>query len=289
MSHCRESNLIHLVTSRFRRARFVEDETMSIRHDKFNEIALWSPNSSFDEVLCHRRRMSEASVHTLLGLTCAVSAHRMPIQVIRAFGVLKKCVANYNKKQGKLSPQVADAIMMVWLLLFLCAKIRFDLPLCAPLSPSPTLRHSAFCLVCWTISFLPSFLPDCLHLPLSGTQTNMNVNEVIANRAIQLLNGEVGSKHPVHPNDHVNMGQSTNDSFPSAMHIAAVTSFVSLNRASSVFHRSTLPPLHPQGETNHLILPSCPRLRCILPSFLLLLALLSPPSFSNSRHADGVG
>lgn len=66
------------------------------------------------------------------------------------------------------------------------------------------------------------------HFPLvvfqtgSGTQSNMNCNEVISNRAIQLLGGEVGSKKPVHPNDHVNMAQSSNDSFPTAMHIAAV-------------------------------------------------------------------
>ena len=66
------------------------------------------------------------------------------------------------------------------------------------------------------------------HFPLvtfqtgSGTQTNMNVNEVLSNRAIQILGGEVGSKSPVHPNDHVNAGQSSNDSFPTAMHICAV-------------------------------------------------------------------
>ena len=56
----------------------------------------------------------------------------------------------------------------------------------------------------------------------SGTQSNMNVNEVIANRCIQLVGGEIGSKSPVHPNDHVNMGQSSNDTFPTAMHVAAV-------------------------------------------------------------------
>ena len=56
----------------------------------------------------------------------------------------------------------------------------------------------------------------------SGTQSNMNVNEVIANRASQLLGGELGTKHPVHPNDHVNMGQSSNDTFPTAMHIATL-------------------------------------------------------------------
>ena len=77
------------------------------------------------------------------------------------------------------------------------------------------------------------------HFPLvifqtgSGTQSNMNVNEVISNRAIEMLGGEVGSKDPVHPNDHCNMGQSSNDSYPTAMYIAAVTEF----------HSSLLPGL----------------------------------------------
>ena len=57
----------------------------------------------------------------------------------------------------------------------------------------------------------------------SGTQSNMNVNEVVSNRCIQLLGGKLGSQEPVHPNDHVNMGQSSNDTFPTAMHIAAYT------------------------------------------------------------------
>ena len=60
----------------------------------------------------------------------------------------------------------------------------------------------------------------------SGTQTNMNANEVIANRAIELAGGEIGSKAPVHPNDHVNRGQSSNDTFPTAMHIAATERIV---------------------------------------------------------------
>lgn len=78
------------------------------------------------------------------------------------------------------------------------------------------------------------------HFPLvvfqtgSGTQTNMNVNEVISNRAIEILGGELGSKKPVHPNDHVNMSQSSNDTFPTAMHVAAV---VEINQ-------SLLPALH---------------------------------------------
>ena len=82
------------------------------------------------------------------------------------------------------------------------------------------------------------------HFPLvvfqtgSGTQTNMNVNEVVSNRAIQLLGGVVGSKTPVHPNDHCNMGQSSNDTFPTAMSIAAVTELT----------RSLLPALEIQFD-----------------------------------------
>ncbi len=72
----------------------------------------------------------------------------------------------------------------------------------------------------------------------SGTQTNMNANEVIANRAIELLGGTLGSKTPVHPNDHVNLGQSSNDSFPTAMHIAA---------AIEIDHR-LLPALTPSAR-----------------------------------------
>ncbi|HYV89550.1 MAG TPA: class II fumarate hydratase, partial [Candidatus Polarisedimenticolia bacterium] len=72
----------------------------------------------------------------------------------------------------------------------------------------------------------------------SGTQTNMNVNEVIANRAIELLGGKIGSKSPIHPNDHVNMGQSSNDSFPTAMHVAAVRQI----------HLHLLPALKHLGE-----------------------------------------
>ena len=69
---------------------------------------------------------------------------------------------------------------------------------------------------------LDSHFPLVVYQTGSGTQSNMNCNEVISNRAIQLLGGEIGSKKPVHPNDHVNMAQSSNDSFPTAMHIAAV-------------------------------------------------------------------
>lgn len=119
------------------------------------------------------------------------AAARMPLPVVHAQGLLKKCVAKYNVRHGKLTQEIGDAIVKA------------------------------------ADEVINGKLDD--HFPLvvfqtgSGTQTNMNVNEVISNRAIQLLGGEVGSKTPVHPNDHVNMGQSSNDSFPTAMHIAAVT------------------------------------------------------------------
>jgi len=114
----------------------------------------------------------------------------MPEPIIRGFGVLKKCAAKYNMAQGKMEAKVGEAIVSA-----ADEVISGD---------------------------LKSHFPLVIYQTGSGTQTNMNVNEVISNRAIQLLGGEVGSKDPVHPNDHCNMGQSSNDSFPTAMHIAAV-------------------------------------------------------------------
>ena len=116
---------------------------------------------------------------------------RMPQPIIRAFGVLKKCAAVYNMSKGKLSDEIGGAMIKA-----------ADEVACGALD---------------------AHFPLVIFQTGSGTQSNMNVNEVISNRAIQMLNGEVGSKAPVHPNDHCNMGQSSNDSFPTAMHIAAVT------------------------------------------------------------------
>ncbi|KAJ1029933.1 hypothetical protein NDA16_000849 [Ustilago loliicola] len=115
---------------------------------------------------------------------------RMPEPLIEAFGVLKKAAATVNKSFG-LDPKVADAICQA-----------ADEVIAGKL-------HSHFPLVVFQTG--------------SGTQTNMNVNEVISNRAIEILGGELGSKAPVHPNDHVNMSQSSNDTFPTAMHVASVT------------------------------------------------------------------
>jgi len=115
---------------------------------------------------------------------------KMPLPVIRAFGKLKKCCAKYNMEAGKLSKEVGEAMMT------------------AADEVATGVHDSHFPLVTFQTG--------------SGTQSNMNVNEVISNRANQLLGAELGAMSPVHPNDHVNMGQSSNDSFPTAMHMAAV-------------------------------------------------------------------
>lgn len=114
---------------------------------------------------------------------------RMPIGIVRALALVKMAAAETNRELGLLEPRVADAITRA-------AQEVIDGHL-----------DDHFPLVVWQTG--------------SGTQTNMNLNEVIANRASELLGGERGTKKPVHPNDHVNMSQSSNDSFPTAMHIAA--------------------------------------------------------------------
>jgi len=116
------------------------------------------------------------------------ASERMPLPVIKAFGVLKKAAAEVNKEFG-LDPVIAEAI----------SKAADEVI-------SGELYDDHFPLVIWQTG--------------SGTQSNMNTNEVISNRAIELLGGELGSKTPVHPNDHVNKSQSSNDTYPTAMHIA---------------------------------------------------------------------
>jgi fumarate hydratase class II len=113
---------------------------------------------------------------------------KQPLEIIKALGIIKKACAISNKKSGKLKNQYANAIITA-------ANEVIDGKL-----------NDNFPLVVWQTG--------------SGTQSNMNVNEVIANRAIELLGGRVGSKDPIHPNDHCNMGQSSNDTFPTAMHVA---------------------------------------------------------------------
>ncbi len=116
---------------------------------------------------------------------------KQPIAIIRALGVVKKGCAQANISLGNLPPEIGDKIIQA-------ASEVIDGTL-----------DDHFPLVVWQTG--------------SGTQTNMNANEVIANRAIELSGGVIGSKTPVHPNDHCNMGQSSNDTFPTAMHIAIAT------------------------------------------------------------------
>ena len=118
----------------------------------------------------------------------------MPTPLIRAIGVLKQASALVNAELGKMEPGIADLIATA---AHEVAEGQFD---------------GEFPLRIWQTG--------------SGTQTNMNANEVIANRAIQLAGGVMGSKSPVHPNDDVNMSQSSNDTFPTAMHIAAAEQIV---------------------------------------------------------------
>ena len=116
---------------------------------------------------------------------------KQPIAIVRALGVIKKGCAQANMSLGKLDPALGDKIVEA-------ATEVIDGKL-----------DNNFPLVVWQTG--------------SGTQSNMNANEVIANRAIELSGGVIGSKSPVHPNDHCNMGQSSNDTFPTAMHIAIAT------------------------------------------------------------------
>ena len=122
------------------------------------------------------------------------AADRMPMDVIRALALLKKAAATVNADRGLLDRSLADLIVSA------------------------------------ADEILDGRLDD--HFPLfvwqtgSGTQTNMNVNEVISNRAIEMAGGELGSKTPIHPNDHVNMSQSSNDTFPTAMHVATTQQLV---------------------------------------------------------------
>ncbi|MDF3350813.1 class II fumarate hydratase [Sulfitobacter sp. KE34] len=113
---------------------------------------------------------------------------KQPIAIVRALGVIKKACAQANVAQGSLDEERGKAIIQAAGEVF---EGKFD---------------DNFPLVVWQTG--------------SGTQSNMNANEVIANRAIELMGGTIGSKDPVHPNDHCNMGQSSNDTFPTAMHIA---------------------------------------------------------------------
>ncbi|XP_043551522.1 fumarate hydratase, mitochondrial isoform X2 [Chiloscyllium plagiosum] len=152
-------------------------EVYRIEYDTFGELKV--PNDKY---------YGAQTVRSMMNFKIGGVSERMPIQVIKAFGILKRAAAEVNVEYG-LDPKIADSIIKA-----------ADEVLAGKLDDH-------FPLVIWQTG--------------SGTQTNMNVNEVISNRAIQILGGKLGSKDPVHPNDHVNKSQSSNDTFPTAMHIAA--------------------------------------------------------------------
>ena len=119
-----------------------------------------------------------------------IGIETMPKPLIKALAVIKKSAAIVNKQYKKLDGKIADTN-------------------CKAADEVIAGHHADnFPLVVWQTG--------------SGTQTNMNINEVISNRAIEMLGGTIGSKKPVHPNDHVNLGQSSNDTYPTAMHVASV-------------------------------------------------------------------
>lgn len=119
---------------------------------------------------------------------------KQPLSVVRALGIVKQAAARANMALGRLDPKIGEAIVAA-------AQEVIDGKL-----------DDHFPLVVWQTG--------------SGTQSNMNANEVISNRAIEMLGGEKGSKKPVHPNDHVNMSQSSNDTYPTAMHVACAERIV---------------------------------------------------------------
>ena len=127
---------------------------------------------------------AERSLHNF-----RIGWEKQPVSIVRALGIIKRAAAEVNMKLGRLDPKIGNAIVQA-------AQEVIDGKL-----------DAHFPLSVWQTG--------------SGTQSNMNANEVISNRAIELLGGEKGSKKPVHPNDHVNMSQSSNDTYPTAMHIAA--------------------------------------------------------------------
>ena len=124
-------------------------------------------------------------------LNFPIGWEKQPVAIVRALGVIKQACAQANKARGKIDTKIADAMIA------------------AASEVVEGKLDDHFPLVVWQTG--------------SGTQSNMNANEVISNRAIEMLGGTIGSKDPVHPNDHVNMGQSSNDTFPTAMHIAVAT------------------------------------------------------------------
>lgn len=174
--------------------------------DESTVMAARVETDSFGEIEVDASRYWGAQTQRSL-LNFPIGDERMPRPIIRAFGLVKAAAAKTNMALGGLDSTLGDAIVQ------------------AATEVANGELDAHFPLVVWQTG--------------SGTQTNMNANEVIANRAIELLQGELGSKSPVHPNDHVNQGQSSNDTFPTVMHVAF----------TDAIHQSLLPALESFQET----------------------------------------
>jgi fumarate hydratase, class II len=152
---------------------------------------------------------------------------KQPQPIVRALGIVKRAAAETNMALGKMDAELGKTIIAA-------AQEVIDGKL-----------DDHFPLVVWQTG--------------SGTQSNMNANEVISNRAIEMLGGEQGSKKPVHPNDHVNMSQSSNDTFPTAMHVAcARKSCTGSSRRSSTCMAPSMPRRKP-GRTSSRSAAPTPR------------------------------
>jgi fumarate hydratase class II len=157
-----------------------------------SRVARTAETDSLGEVLVPAERLWGAQTQRSL-IHFSIGDDHMPKAVYHAYGYIKKAAARVNAAAGKLPQEKADLISPV-----------------ADEVIAGTL-DAEFPLYVWQTG--------------SGTQSNMNVNEVLSNRAIQIAGGTLGTKTPIHPNDHVNMSQSSNDTFPTAMHIATVLEF----------------------------------------------------------------
>jgi fumarate hydratase class II len=156
-------------------------------HEEFAMTAARTETDTFGPIAVDASRYWGAQAQRSLG-NFKIGWEKQPASIVRALGIVKRAAAEANMALGKLDPKLGDVIVRA-------AQEVIEGKL-----------NDHFPLVVWQTG--------------SGTQSNMNANEVISNRAIEIMGGEMGSKKPVHPNDHVNMSQSSNDCFPTAMHIA---------------------------------------------------------------------
>jgi fumarate hydratase class II len=184
LNYCRQSSIHY-------KQQFASFRTMTTTIDVAKDLPSRVEHDSMGSVAVPAASLWGAQTQrSLQNFPIGNDACRMPVPIIRAMATVKKCCATYHVNNELLAQDIGAAI----------CKAADEI----------------------IVGALDRHFPLSIFQTGSGTQTNMNVNEVISNRAIQILGGQVGSKTPVHPNDHCNKGQSSNDCFPTAMHIAVV-------------------------------------------------------------------